>query len=264
MFRTVLRNIGFIVLFSGIISCEEILTVDIVGDGNVKSEERKLSFFDEIQLGSSDFELILRSGEERKVIVETDSNIVSYVTAEVSGDQLIVGSRLNFNLLPRAGVKVVVFYPGKDLKAEVLNGGILKTDSLFLDRFEASVYGMSQMQSDTLQCETMKLFSEGSIKINLKGIFENLDVHQQGSGNISIAGESSVANFLLEGSGKIDSREMLIKNAGIQLFGSGLILCKVAQALDAQIKGSGRIYYYGMPESLEKEIEGDGLVLPGN
>jgi hypothetical protein len=123
---------------------------------------------------------------------------------------------------------------------------------------------MSQMRTDTLRCKTMKLFSEGSASVKLKGVFENMEIHQQGSGNISIAGESSLANFLLEGSGKIDSREMLIENADIRLYGSGLILCRVISSLSARINGSGRIYYYGMPESLEKEIEGNGLVLPGN
>lgn len=264
MIKLFFRHIVLFVLISGFLSCDEFLTVDIVGDGNVKNEIREPSFFDEIQLLNSDFELILRSGEERKVVVETDSNIVSYVTTEVSGNQLIIGKKVNFNLLPRESVKIVVFYPDKGLEVEVVNGGILKTDSLILDRFEASVYGMSQMQTDTLRCTTIKLFSEGGANVKLKGVFENLDVHQQGSGNLLISGSSSFADFLLEGSGKIDSREMVIVNADIQLYGSGLILCKVTSSLNTKINGGGRIYYYGMPENLQKEIEGDGLVLPGN
>ncbi|MFW6351154.1 MAG: head GIN domain-containing protein [Bacteroidota bacterium] len=264
MIKSLFRHVILFLLFSGLLSCEEFRLVDIVGDGNVKSEIRRSSYFDEIQLISSDFELILRSGEEQKIVVESDSNILSYVTTIVSGNQLVIGTKINFNLLPRENVKIIISYPGKELETEVVNGGLLKTDSLFLDRFKASIFRMSQMQTDTLICKSMNLFTEGSADVKLKGVFENFDVHQQGSGNISISGLSTFADYLLEGSGKIDSRKMLIENAGIRLYGSGLILCKVTGSLNARINGSGRIYYYGMPENLEKEIEGDGLVLPGN
>ena len=264
MIKLLFRHIALLVLFSGFLSCDEFIAVDIVGDGNVKKEIREPSFFNEIQLLNSDFELILRSGEERKIVVEADSNIVSYVTTEVSGNQLIIDEKNNFNLLPRENIVIRIFYPDKVLKTEIVNGGILKSDSLVLDKFEASIYGMSQMQTDTLRCKTMELFSEGGANVVLKGIFENLNVHQQGSGDLTVYGLSSFADFLLEGSGKIDSREMVINNAVIQLYGSGLIMCKVTNSLNAKITGGGRIYYYGMPENLEKEIDGDGLVLPGN
>jgi len=246
-------------------SCDEILTIELVGDGNLKREERNLSSFSEVLLESSDFEVVLQSGEEHKVIVETDSNLISYVTTEISGGQLLIDTKINFNLKAREGVKVTVFYPDDYLTAEIANGGILKTDSLILNLFNISIYGVSKMRTvDTLKCSDLNLFSDGSTNIALTGEFDNLTVHQQGSGNMMFFGRSNYGDLLLEGSGKIDCRELMVNNADIKVYGSGLILCSISGRLNAGIIGNGRIYYYGTPETLEKNIDGDGLILPGN
>ncbi|WP_291859433.1 DUF2807 domain-containing protein [Marinilabilia sp.] len=265
MFRFLLRNIGLWILLIAISSCDEILTIAVVGDGNLKTEERNLSSFSQILLESSDFELILRSGGKHKVVVETDSNLMSYVTTETSGNQLLIDTKINFNIQAREGVKITVYYPGNFLNVEIANGGILRTDSLVLDRFNISIFGVSKMRTvDTLRCSDLNLFSDGSTNVLLTGLYENLTVHQQGSGNILLLGRSSYGDLLLEGSGKIDCRELMVHDADLELYGSGLILCSVSGRLSAEITGNGRIYYYGMPETLVKNIEGDGLVLPGN
>lgn len=265
MLRFLLRNIGLLVFLLVISSCDEILTIAVVGDGNLKTEERNISSFSEILLESTDFEVILQSGEKHKIIVETDSNLISYVTTEISGSQLLIDTRINFNLQSREGVKVTVFYPGDYLTAEIANGGILRTDSLVLGRFDVSIFGVSKMRTvDTLKCDDLNLFSDGSTNITLTGEFDNLTVHQQGSGNMLFFGRSNYSGLLLEGSGKIDCRELMVNNADIKVYGSGLILCSISGRLNAGITGNGRIYYYGMPEMLEKNIDGDGLILPGN
>lgn len=244
-------------------SCEEFLAVEVVGDGNLKDEQRSLSSFNQVVMESDEFDVILKSSNEQRVIVETDSNLLSYVTTEIEGNQLIVGVKPNFELQPREGIKIMIFFAGDNLTAE-MNGGEMIADSLVLKNFDLSVFGMTKLLTlDTLRCDAVYLFSEGSTRIALNGIFNEFFLHQQGSGNISLSGYCNYADLLLEGSGKIDSREMVISEGDIRLYGSGLVLCQVTRRLNAKIDGSGRIYYYGMPDNLEKDVEGEGLVLPG-
>ncbi|WP_010661859.1 GIN domain-containing protein [Marinilabilia salmonicolor] len=265
MIKQVISNIGLIILLIFYSSCDELLTIDVVGDGNMKNEARNLSPFNEVLLQSSDFEMILRSGERHKILVETDSNLIPYVTTEVVDNQLLIGTRDNFSIQAREGLLITVYYPGDLLTAEVSVGGILKTDSLVLDRFSASVFGVSKMRTlDTLRCNNFELFSDGSTNIEITGVFNELNLHQQGSGNILFYGLCDSGDLLLEGSGKIDLRELMMTDAEVELLGSGLILCNVIRRLNTRIVGNGRIYYYGQPEFLEKEIEGDGMVLPGD
>lgn len=265
MNKYVIRNILLFIFLVVISSCDELLTVDVVGDGHLKKEERNVSPFNEVLLQSSDFEMVLRNGDRHKVVVETDSNLISYVTTEVVDNQLLIGTRVNFDIQAREGVVITVFYPGDILSAEASVGGTIKTDSLVLERFSASVYGVSKMRTrDTLRCNRFDLFSDGSTNIAIAGVFNELNLHQQGSGNVFISGLCSSGDLLLEGSGKIDLRELMMTDAEVELLGSGLILCNVIGRLNTRIVGNGRIYYYGQPESLEKEIEGDGMVLPGD
>ncbi|PRZ00280.1 head GIN domain-containing protein [Marinilabilia salmonicolor] len=265
MAKHVIRNIGLFILLMIVSSCDELLTIDVVGDGNLKQEERNLSVFNEVLLESSDFEVILRSGERHKVLIETDSNLIAYVSTEVVDNQLLIGTRTNFDIQARERVMLTVYYPGEFLSAETVSGGLLKTDSLVLDRLKFSVFGVSKVRTtDTLRCDIFELYSDGSTNVEITGIFNQLNVHQQGSGNVLFSGASGSGDLLLEGSGKIDLRDLLMTDAEIELLGSGLVLCNVTGRLSTRISGNGRIYYYGQPEFLEKDIEGEGMVLPGN
>ncbi|WP_462317042.1 head GIN domain-containing protein [Marinilabilia sp.] len=243
-------------------SCDEILNVEIVGDGNTLSENRDVSFFDEINI-SAGFEVVLSNGES-PLTVEADSNLLSYIETEVVNNQLQIDVKPNFEIVPRKPVRIYVRVSEEFGKVEVTGGGTIITDSLFVKELEVSVYGVSSFKGDTLGCSSLNLYSEGSTNVNIKGTFQNLAIRQIGSGNISMRGKTDQSVIILEGSGKIDNHLLLGEDADISIYGSGLVLCYVSGALSASIDGSGRIYYYGTPSSLEKNIEGKGLVLPAD
>lgn len=248
---------GIVLLFS---SCDEILNVEIVGDGNTLSETRNVASFDEINL-SAGFEIVLSNGES-SLAVQADSNLLSYIETEVVNNQLLVAVKSNFQIVPRKPVRIYIKVSDDLNKLEVTGGGAIVADSLFVNELEVSVYGVSSFRGDTLGCSFLNLYSEGSTNVNIKGTFQNLAIRQIGSGNVSMRGKTDRGVIVLEGSGMIDNHLLLTEDVDISIYGSGLVFCHVLGSLSASIDGSGRIYYYGEPSSLEKNIVGKGLVLP--
>ncbi|MFO7999847.1 MAG: head GIN domain-containing protein [Marinilabilia sp.] len=259
--RHVIYGLSF-ALFVFSVSCEEILNIDVVGDGNLAGENRILPDFTSVYL-DTDFKVYLTSGDEYGVEVEADSNLLQYINTEVTGGVLTISSNPNFDVQPRHPVSVYLRVPDGFSGVEVINGGKIEADSLYTDSLDVRLYGVSSFSGKRME-SPVKLFLEGSTRISMEGEFEDLIIRQRGSGNINLEGTSGFGDVLLEGSGKINAKNMKIDDADIRIYGSGLVFCDVSGFLKARVDGSGRIYYYGTPGKLEKEVVGDGLIVPAN
>jgi len=169
----------------------------------------------------------------------------------------------NFNVQPRQPVRIYIEVPDQFSDVEVINGGQVKADSFYVDTLNVALYGVSRFSGKKINFKAVDVLAEGSTNMRLSGTFESLNLRQRGSGNVTLAGQCEVAEVLLEGSGKIDAKALAITEGDLRLYGSGLILCDVSGFLKAKVDGSGRIYYYGEPRQIEKELDGDGMIVPG-
>ena len=260
----------FFLTVLGFWSCDEILNVDIVGDGNLKTDTiQNLSSFSGIYL-DSDFEVVLTSGEEQKIWIKADSNLLrnDYINLQVEDDWLNVGIKPNFNIVTRQPVRVYMQIPAESRlsEVEVVNGGTIVADSFGVSEFRVTVLDVAVFRGNQVISDNkFEIFAEGSTAVNIDGEFQKLWVQQKGSGNMVLKGSCDSGEIMLEGSGLLDVKSMPINNANISIYGSGLVLCRVHDKLSAFIDGSGRIYYYGgQPETLDEEIIGGGEVLSGD
>ena len=181
--------------------------VYVRGSGNLISEPRSVSDFDRVSLSGSGEVIITQSGEE-SLIVETDDNVMEYVTTSVRGGTLYLGfeakkaravspSRLSFSL------------DVKDLVGLKISGsGSVDSASIDTDRLEVEVSGSGDVRIDSLTAD-------------------EVDVRISGSGNVELAGEAAEQDVTISGSG--DATVWAI------------------DSLDARISGSGSVKYYGRP-----------------
>ncbi|MGQ1889947.1 GIN domain-containing protein [Thermophagus sp. OGC60D27] len=247
-------------LFLSLSSCEDIFSVEILGDGNIRSEKRIVGEIDRVLL-ESDFDLQIRQGLSGSLTVEADSNILSYVVSEVNNGTLELGVKQNFSIVPRQSVRITL-EAGNLSEVAIINGGRVQVDTFRTSFLRVNVYEVSTFKADSLICENLAVVAEGSTTVAISGNFDNLWLHQIGSGNMQLKGKANEGDVVVEGSGMIKAGELGMANGDLRLYGSGLILCRVSGLLKTYIDGNGRIYYYGMPENLTKEISGEGLVLP--
>jgi len=85
-----------------------------------------------------------------------------------------------------------------------------------------------------------------------------------GAGNIDLIGNAESSNIHIEGSSIVQGKEMEVKDAKVKLEGVGDCSVYSSNSVDAYVEGVGSITYYGNPGSVDKKIEGLGVIKEGN
>ena len=90
----------------------------------------------------------------------------------------------------------------------------------------------------------------------------NLSVSLSGAGSINI-NKAAVVNYIINhsGSGNVNSFGILAENAVVKINGSGNASLSLTGSLNANISGSGNIYYKGNGVQVTSQITGSGQVI---
>src|SRR5262249_41007713 len=133
----------------------------IRGSGKVVSEPRNVSGFREVVLKGSGNLSIEVSGTE-SLTIEADDNLLPYLTSDVSGNRLTLGTKDNTNIAPSKEItyKLTV----KDL-----------------DNIELA--GSGNINGKNLKSDHLKATIAGSGNITLDGTADESDITVAGSGN---------------------------------------------------------------------------------
>ena len=78
-------------------SCRHFWGKRVHGNGNIKTEERTVSSFKNLEVSSS-FNVYLTQGDLKPVKIEGDENLMQYIEVLQEGDRLIIRNRTGYNL----------------------------------------------------------------------------------------------------------------------------------------------------------------------
>jgi hypothetical protein len=161
-------------------------------------------------------------GSNESVVVQADDNIIPLITTTVQNSSLVIRTKNNTNITTRSGIRISV---------------TMKT-----------IRGISL---------------KGSGDINVDGLTgSDVVVELPGSGNITITGTANSVDISLPGSGNILCEGLEARDVKITLNGSGNITAYASESLDATLRGSGTIRYFGNPSQVNKSIIGSGTITP--
>jgi Putative auto-transporter adhesin, head GIN domain len=211
------------------------------GNGNVVTETRTTSDYDAIKISGS-FDVDLVAGQEGKIILKGEENLLSAIKVEVEDNVLKVYVERNSNIRPSIGKKIQVTIPFDKISEVNLSGSgnIQSKDVIKNDKFLAKL--------------------SGSGNFNLAVDSNNLELNLSGSGNVRLKGNAN--NFItkLSGSGDIDTTELQSKIVDVNVSGSGNSKINCKESLIARVSGSGNIKYTGNPEKRDVKVSGSGNI----
>lgn len=218
------------------ISCR--WTIGVVrGSGNLETEERKISGFDEIQFTGTG-NLIIEQGDEESLTIEADDNIIGLIETKVRGDVLHIGYKRGVNIIPTGTIKF--YLTVEDLDRIDLSGvGDIDCDGFETDDLEFNISG------------------SGDIKFNIEA--KNIEIDVSGLGDISLSGKVGSHKIQINGSGNYDAEELESKNCEIDISGLGSATVNVSDSLGIEINGAGNVYYKGSPD-ISQDISGLGRI----
>lgn len=221
-------------------SCEAWLPC-LDGSGAVVTEERLGGSFNGIQV-DGEFKVIVEFGPTTSVKVTTDENLQQYIKTIVKDQKLVISNEHDGCINFSNQTQIVVSCPA--LNYISLNS----TGNIEVNGFTSEYFNVVHSAS-------------GNITIRNLSVANTLDVSLIGSGNIWLGGRSEYANINLSGSGVINAESMRVNSCSINHSGSGNIHTYVYDTLDVILSGSGFVYYYGNPDTVNTSITGSGQVI---
>src|SRR3990170_1788862 len=99
------NTILFTFLLFSLVSCNFIGGERIKGNGNIRTEERTVKSFNEVEVHGA-IKLYVSQGDLKPVKIEADENLMQYVVVDQDGDRIIVKPREGFNLQASDDMKV--------------------------------------------------------------------------------------------------------------------------------------------------------------
>jgi Putative auto-transporter adhesin, head GIN domain len=192
--------------------------VGVRGNGHIKTEDRTISAFTEIDAGGS-FEIEWQSGSPA-LRITTDENLLSYIESDVSGDTLHL--RTHNQIWPTHGIKVAIASPTRTaarirgavrLIAGQLTGPKFALDASGasrvsldgnVDELLADMTGASELNGSGLQTKTAEISTTGAGDVEI-AVAETLKVAITGAGKVSYSGNPTIEKHIA-GAGSIRRR----------------------------------------------------------
>ncbi|MCH8978175.1 MAG: DUF2807 domain-containing protein [Armatimonadetes bacterium] len=104
----------------------------------------------------------------------------------------------------------------------------------------------------------------GSGDIDITGAHgESFAAAINGSGDIDVSGEVDSATLTIRGSGDIAAKGLKAKSVEVSISGSGDADVFASDSIDALIRGSGDITYYGGATKVKDKVQGSGDISAG-
>lgn len=109
----------------------------------------------------------------------------------------------------------------------------------------------------------VSLHDQGSADVVVSGVEgERLEIDNQGSGDLSLAGRVDALEIDVNGSGDVDAKALSATHARVTINGSSDVDVLAVESLDATINGSGDIRYQGSPKDVKRQVNGSGEIQP--
>ena len=232
----------FIALFLLVFcSCHRFWGRHVRGNGNLKTEERTVSSFKDLQV-SSTANVYLTQGDLKPVKIEGDENLLPYVEVYQEGDRLVIKNRDGYNL--------------------DMNDGSIKIYVTAPQFHHISVSGAGDINGENKITSTdeieMNLSGAGNIKMNLDAPKITADI--SGVGSIYLNGQSKDVDLGISGAGSAHCYDLMAENTSVTISGVGSAEVFASVKLDAQVSGAGSVDYKGNASQVNQHVSGVGSV----
>lgn len=228
-----MKNISLIALFIPVLfaGCEKKCIED---SGKSVSRSIIVKNFDKISVDGA-IKLILTQDSSYAVGVAADSNIISYVKAEVSGSELKV--KLDYDNY--CGTESIVVRAGiGELKQLELEGSVKVTG-------EGRIYA-----------NDVNLVFSGASDVSLDLSAAKVTTKVDGVGKIALAGQAGMHDLKINGTAKVDAFNFIVGVYHIETDGTGKANINVLNELKVKTSGSSEIYYKGNPKKVDEKKSG--------
>ena len=206
------------------------------------------------------------SGEvAEEEVSPADGNKITSVVLNGASFNAVNGGTAFIKIIPSAENRVEIKYQS-DIKdhgfAVTAKNGELKISAdhgtrFYTECFEVTVYascdsvsinGGIELFMDGVSTESLEIVVRGGLKAEIADAHADfLSIVVDGAGDFDISGEVDTLSAEVDGAGEIRAKELVCKDASINVCGAGDVEISCTGTLSTDISGVGNVGYYGSP-----------------
>jgi len=211
---------------------------EVRGSGNVINESRTVAGFNAVEI-SGIGTLVIEQGDKESLEITAAENLMRYIRSDISGSRLQLGGEDFVNLRP---TKDIIYH------LTVKN----------LRQIESS--GLGKIELNDLETDDLVIEISGNGRVSLGNLqATSLSLGISGLGDVSINGNVKSQQIEISGAGNYNAPNLASETARVDISGTGTAILWVANQLDLELSGAGKIHYYGSP-LINSDISGAGTV----
>ncbi|MBK5212812.1 MAG: DUF2807 domain-containing protein [Flavobacteriaceae bacterium] len=208
------------------------------GNGKVVTQERTVTEdFTEVK-GSAGLDVYLTQGDENKIVVEADENLLQYIETDIEDGRLHITTSENIG---RSKAKKV-YITFKELNTIKASSG-------------ADVTGNSVIKSKNL---SLKSSSGADLKVEV--FAQELSAKSSSGADLEISGKASSLTADASSGSEIDAKELLVINCNAEASSGAEVTVNVKEKLETHVSSGADINYYGNPVSVNSNKSHSGSV----
>lgn len=202
--------------------------VTLRGSGNVVTQEEAISDFDKVDVNNS-FSVDIIQGENFKVVIRVDDNLVEHLNVVKQGGTLKIG------LKPTTSYTILDATMEAEVTMPELIGIELSGNS------DANISGFESSQS---------LVVDLSGNSRLQGNIQAGDTRIDASGNSSatVTGSAGDVSVDASGSSEVDLTDFPASDGTVNASGASTVTVNLSGRLEADASGASDVFYLGDPE----------------
>lgn len=228
--------LGLFILTASMNSC--MLSPSIKGNGNVVEQERQQSDFDEVKV-SRGMNVYISIGDDYKVVVKADENLLDYIETELDGDALVIRSTANIRNAKSKAVYVTL----PDLE-------MLKSTS-----------GSNVYSENTLEVADIEIAASAGSNIKLTLEADDINASSSAGSNIFLEGKANSLNAKANSGSNIKAGDLKCKKVELKVNSGANIWAFTSQSLAAKASSGGNIFYAGSPSETNISKSSGGNVI---
>lgn len=227
-------------LLVGLGSCRHFMGKRVKGSGNIKTEERPVTNFKEVEVGGA-AKVLISQGDKPSVKVEADDNLMQYIEVFQEGDKVYVKEKQGFNLQPSGDINIYFTSP---VYRRISASGA------------CDIIGQNKITNP----EDLRMDVSGAGDIKMEVDAPRLAAEVSGSGSINLKGQTKDVDLELTGAGHAHCYELLAENTKVEISGAGSAEVYASVKLDATVSGAGNVSYKGNASDVNQHVSGAGSV----
>ncbi|UAB80285.1 DUF2807 domain-containing protein [Marixanthomonas sp. SCSIO 43207] len=206
------------------------------GNGNVVTEERPVSESFTAIRGSAGLDVFLEQGDEAKIVVEADENLLDIIETEIVEGKLKIGTKENIGR--SKAKKVYVTYTSLNTieassGADVIANSVVKSENL------------------TLDCS-----SGSDLEVD---VFAKYVIAETSSGaDLKVSGKATNLDASASSGSDLNAKDLLVINCTADVSSGADITVNVKEKLISETSSGGDVHYYGNPGNVSKNESKSG------